>query len=143
MSLRQLACVLVGGSVCFGTYFLLKPLFGADFASDIIIFEAIPIFAFGFIKVRSLNFEDFLRAFIKHKFNKQKRIYETDIYSNEFANLYKKEVSKGARDEVTRTTGIGRNEKNKRIKETIKRAKKEFQENTKRKKQEQREIESK
>ena len=72
LNLRQLISVFVGGIICLSTYFLLKPIVGTDIASDIIIIEAIPIFAFGFIKVRSFNFETYAKIFIKHKVGKKK-----------------------------------------------------------------------
>ena len=79
LSLRQLVSVLIGGIVCLSTYFLLKPICGSNIASDIIILEAMPIFAFGFIKVRNLNFEEFIKIFLKHKLKKNIRIYETKL----------------------------------------------------------------
>lgn len=142
LNLRQLISVFIGGIICLSTFFLIKPIVGVDLASDIIIIEAIPIFAFGFIKVRSFNFETYAKIFIKHKFGKNKRTYENKLYmvnlkeeikSTDYA---KKEVRKfesvktGSENEKART--VRRNEKNKIIRERIKRAKKEFKEETKR-----------
>lgn len=141
LSLRQLISVFIGGIVCLGTYFLISPIVGADLASDIIIIEAIPIFAFGFIKVRSFNFETYAKIFIKHKLGNNKRIYENKLYMlnlKEEKNIdYAiKEVRNietvEADNENERTRAIGRTEKNKIIRERIKRAKKEFKEETKR-----------
>lgn len=142
LNLRQLISVFVGSLICLGTFFLIKPIVGVNLASDIIIIEAIPIFAFGFIKVRSFNFETYAKIFIKHKLGKNKRTYENKLYmvnlkeeikSRDYA---KKEVRKV---ESVRTNGenekartVRRNEKNKITRERIKRAKKEFKEETKR-----------
>jgi hypothetical protein len=142
LNLRQLISVLVGGIICLSTFFLIKPIVGVDLASDIIIIEAVPIFAFGFIKVRSFNFETYAKIFIKHKLGKNKRTYENKLYminlKEEVKNrdYSKKEVRKvesvkvSSENEKTRT--VGRNEKNKIIRERIKRAKKEFKAETKR-----------
>ena len=141
LSLRQLISVFIGGIVCLGTYFSISPIVGADVASDIIIFEAIPIFAVGFIKVRSFNFETYAKIFIKHKLGNNKRTYENKLYMlnlREEKNIdYAiKEVRNvetvEADNENERTRAIGRTEKNKIIRERIKRAKKEFKEETKR-----------
>ncbi len=141
LSLRQLISVFIGGIVCLGTYFSISPIVGADVASDIIIFEAIPIFAVGFIKVRSFNFETYAKIFIKHKLGNNKRTYENKLYMlnlREEKNIdYAiKEVRNvetvKADNENERTRTVGRTEKNKITRERIKRAKKEFKEKTKR-----------
>jgi len=142
LSFRQLISVFVGGVICLGTYFLIKPIVGTDLASDIIIFEALPIFAFGFIKVRSFNFETYAKIFIKHKLTNNKRTYENKIYrenlrEDENKKSAKKEVNKfefvGENEETDQRRTIGRTEKIIRIRKRIKRAKKEFEEVTKRK----------
>ena len=142
LNLRQLISVFVGGVICLGTYFLIKPIVGTDLASDIIIFEALPIFAFGFIKVRSFNFETYAKIFLKHKLTNNKRTYENKIYrenlrEDENKKSAKKEVNKfefvGENEETDQRRTIGRTEKIIRIRKRIKRAKKEFEEVTKRK----------
>lgn len=142
LNLRQLICVLVGGIICLSTFFLIKPIVGVDLASDIIIIEAIPIFAFGFIKVRSFNFETYAKIFLKHKLGKNKRTYENKLYminlkdEINYKDYAKKEVRKvesvkiSNENEIERT--VRRNEKNKITRERIKRAKKEFKAETKR-----------
>ena len=144
LSLRQLVCVFIGGIVCIGTYVIIKPFLGADLASDIIIIEAIPIFMFGFIKVRSFNFETYARIFIKHQLGKNKRTYENRLYLDIAeecisGNYVKEEVNKvetrGGSEEYERINSVGRTEKNKIIRERIKRAKKELKEETKRAKE--------
>lgn len=142
LNLRQLISVLVGGIICLSTFFLIKPIVGVDLASDIIIIEAIPIFAFGFIKVRSFNFETYAKIFLKHKLGKNKRTYENKLYminlkdEINYKDYAKKEVRKvesvkiSNENEIERT--VRRNEKNKITRERIKRAKKEFKEETKR-----------
>ena len=142
LNLRQLISVLVGGIICLSTFFLIKPIVGVDLASDIIIIEAIPIFAFGFIKVRSFNFETYAKIFIKHKLGKNKRTYENKLYminlkdEINYKDYAKKEVRKvesvkiSNENEIERT--VRRNEKNKITRERIKRAKKEFKAETKR-----------
>ena len=142
LNFRQLISVFIGGVICLSTFFIIKPIVGVDLASDIIVFEAIPIFAFGFIKVRSFNFETYAKIFIKQKLGKNKRTYENKLYlvnlkEEIITSAYaKKEVRKveksksSSENEETRT--IGRNEKNKITRERIKRAKKEFKAETKR-----------
>ena len=142
LNLRQLISVLVGGIICLSTFFLIKPIVGVDLASDIIIIEAIPIFAFGFIKVRSFNFETYAKIFLKHKLGKNKRTYENKLYminlkdEISYKDYAKKEVRKvesvkiSNENEIERT--VRRNEKNKITRERIKRAKKEFKAETKR-----------
>ena len=142
LNLRQLISVFIGGVICLSTFFIIKPIVGVDLATDIIIIEAIPIFAFGFIKVRSFNFETYAKIFIKHKLGKSKRTYENKLYmlnlKEEIKNrdYTKKEVRKvetvtiSNENEKART--VRRNEKNKITRERIKRAKKEFKEETKR-----------
>lgn len=142
LNIRQLISVFVGGVICLGTFFLIKSRVGIDLASDIIIIEAVPIFAFGFIKVRSFNFETYAKIFIKHKLGRNRRTYENKLYMENLKaeikneNYAKKEVRKvetvNACAENERTTTVGRNEKNKIIRARIKRAKKEFKEETKR-----------
>ena len=123
LNLRQLISVLVGGIICLSTFFLIKPIVGVDLASDIIIIEAIPIFAFGFIKVRSFNFETYAKIFLKHKLGKNKRTYENKLYminlkdEINYKDYAKKEVRKvesvkiSNENEIERT--VRRNEKNK------------------------------
>lgn len=142
LNLRQLISVLVGGIICLSTFFLIKPIVGVDLASDIIAIEAIPIFAFGFIKVRSFNFETYAKIFLKHKLGKNKRTYENKLYminlkdEINYKDYAKKEVRKvesvkiSNENEIERT--VRRNEKNKITRERIKRAKKEFKAETKR-----------
>ena len=142
LNLRQLISVLVGGIICLSTFILIKPIVGVDLASDIIIIEAIPIFAFGFIKVRSFNFETYAKIFLKHKLGKNKRTYENKLYminlkdEINYKDYAKKEVRKveavkiSNENEIERT--VRRNEKNKITRERIKRAKKEFKAETKR-----------
>lgn len=141
LSLRQLISVFIGGIICLSTYFLTKPIVGSEMASDIIIIEAIPIFAFGFIKVRSFDFEVFAKIFIKYKLSKHKRTYENklniELIKNEYKSVdSKKEVRKVENNkDQGETKGyerIGRTAKIKEIRARIKRAKKEFKEETKR-----------
>ena len=142
LNLRQLISVFIGGVICLGTFFFIKPIVGVDLATDIIIIEAIPIFAFGFIKVRSFNFETYAKIFLKHKLGKNKRTYENKLYminlkdEINYKDYAKKEVRKvesvkiSNENEIERT--VRRNEKNKITRERIKRAKKEFKAETKR-----------
>lgn len=142
LNLRQLISVFVGGIICLSTYFIISPFVGTDLASDIIIIEAIPIFAFGFIKIRSFNFETYAKIFIKHKLSKNKRTYENKLYiqnlRQEMNNREpaKKEVRKvetvRSDSENEETGAIRRTEKNKITRARIKRAKKEFKKETKR-----------
>ena len=142
LSLRQLICVFIGGVICLATYFLTKPIVGVDMASNIIMFEAVPIFVIGFVKVRSFAFEEFAVIFIKHQLKPKKRVYETrlDLETSvkEFIknDLAKKEVIESEfvkpSEETTRPRTIRRNEKIKTIRARIKTAKKEFKAETKR-----------
>ena len=92
LSFRQLISVAIGGVVCLGTYFIFKKLLGSNIASDIIIIEAIPIFAFRFIKIKGLNFEKYVKLLIKHKFSTKKRIYETKVKNETIKKIDNREV---------------------------------------------------
>lgn len=139
LSFRQLVCVFIGGIICLITYFLTKQFIGSNLASDIVIIEAMPIFAFGFIKVRGLNFEEYALIFIKHKLKQNKRIYENKL-KIEYIEKEKIESSKEVkkvefnkfRVEAEEQRAIGRTKKIKEIRRRIKNAKKEFKAETKR-----------
>ena len=139
LSFRQLVSVFVGGIICLATYFLTKPFIGSDLASDIVIIEAMPIFAFGFIKVKGLNFEEYALILLKHKLGKNKRIYENKL-NIEYIEKENKDNSKEVRKvefskfraEVEEPRTVRRTKKIKEIRRRIKKAKKEFKAETKR-----------
>lgn len=139
LSLRQLISVSIAGIVCLSTYFLTKPFLGSNLASDIIIIEAMPIFAFGFIKVRGLNFEEYAVIFLKHKLGRNKRTYENKL-SIEYIKNENIENSKEVKkvefnkcgSEAKEQRAIRRTSKIKEIRRRIKIAKKEFKTETKR-----------
>lgn len=79
LSLRQLICVGSAVVLSIGTYFLCTKVFGLsmDFTSYIIIIEAIPIMALGFIKIEGMPFEKYAALFIRHKMGNNKLSYAT------------------------------------------------------------------
>jgi hypothetical protein len=69
LSLRKLICSILGIIVAIGTYFLCTKVIGMtmDMASYIIILEAIPLMAIGFIQKNGMPFEKYLALLIRHK----------------------------------------------------------------------------
>lgn len=87
MSIRQLICAFVAVVVGGGTYMLLQEPIGPDNASTVLMFEVLPIFAFGFIKPKGFKTEQYLKILIKHRFTPQKRIYKNELVIDRLEEL--------------------------------------------------------
>jgi hypothetical protein len=81
MSLRKLVCFTSAVVLGVGTYFLCTKVFGLsmDAASYIIIFEAMPLMAFGFIKKDGMTFEKYFALVLRHRTGINKLPYGTEL----------------------------------------------------------------
>ena len=74
MSLRQLSCFSAAVALGIGTYFLCTKAMGMtmDSASYVIIFEALPLMAFGFIRKDGQPFEKYFALIVRHQIGNKK-----------------------------------------------------------------------
>lgn len=81
MSLRQLICFVSAVVLSIGTYLICTMMFdlSMDTASYIIIVEAMPIMAVGFIQKDGMPFEKYFALFIRHKIGANKLYYGTEL----------------------------------------------------------------
>jgi hypothetical protein len=81
LSLRKLICFSSAVVLGIGTYFLCTKVFGLtmDTASYIIIVEALPLMALGFIKKDGMPFEQYFALLIRHKTGRNQLSYETEL----------------------------------------------------------------
>lgn len=85
MSIRQLICFSSAMVLSVSSYLLLTQVLGLsmDVASYVIIFEAMPLLAIGFIKINGFTFEKHLALLIRHKTSQQVRLYKTELFAEE------------------------------------------------------------
>lgn len=88
LSARQLAAVGVAVAVVGLTAFFLYYLLGIDLKilEYILILEAMPIIAVGFIRHKGLDFEDLALIWFNHRFGPKQLPYKTDV--NFLTSLY-------------------------------------------------------
>lgn len=81
LSTRQLAAVGVAVAVVGLTAFFLYYLMGIDLKvlEYVLILEAMPIIAVGFIRHKGLDFEDLARIWYHHRFGPKHLSYQTDV----------------------------------------------------------------
>lgn len=81
LSIRQLICFSSAILLCVGTYILLVNFLGLskDIVSYIVIIEAMPLLAAGFIKKNGLTFEKYAKLFLKHKFGTKKELIKQNF----------------------------------------------------------------
>ncbi len=81
MSLRKLVCFASAVVLSVVTYFLCTKLLGLtmDTASYIIIIEAMPLMALGFIKKDGMTFEKYFALILRHKTGINKLPYGTEL----------------------------------------------------------------
>lgn len=81
LSLRKLVCFSAAVILGIGSYFLCTKFLGLsmDAASYIIIFEAMPLMAFGFIKKDGMPFEKYFALLIRHKIGTNKLPYGSEL----------------------------------------------------------------
>lgn len=124
MSIRQLLCFSIAILLAVASYFICTYILGLsmDATSYIIIAEAIPIMAIGFIKINGINFEKYAGLYIRHKIGTHKLHYETELLIDKFAqDLEKDENERGSRyawifekSQGDKTFKVKRNRKEKR-----------------------------
>lgn len=88
LSARQLAAVSLAVAVVGITAFFLYYLLGIDLKilEYVLILEAMPIIAVGFIRHKGFNFEDYALIWFNHRFGPKYLPYQTDI--NFLTSLY-------------------------------------------------------
>lgn len=81
LSARQLAAVGIAVAVVGLTAFFFYYLLGIDLKilEYILILEAMPIIAVGFIRHKGLDFEDLARIWFNHRFGPKRLPYKTDV----------------------------------------------------------------
>ena len=81
LSARQLAALGLAVAVVGVTAFLLYYLLGIDLkiVEYVLILEAMPIVAVGFIRYKGLPFEDYARIRLNHRFGAKRLLNETDV----------------------------------------------------------------
>lgn len=81
MSLRQLACFSSAVVLGVGTYFLCTKVVGMsmDAASYVIIIEALPLLALGFIRKDGQPFEKLFALFLRHQIGRKKLSYSVKV----------------------------------------------------------------
>ena len=111
LSLRKLVCFSSAVVLGVGTYFLCTKVLGLtmDTASYIIIAEALPLMALGFIKKDGMTFEKYAALLIRHKTGMNKLSYENDLADetaerkSKYAWIFEKETgSAGTGKQLTR-----------------------------------------
>lgn len=77
LTIRQCVCAAAALAICVPLFIFGKDLIGEDLVGWIIIFVAIPVFAFGFFRYDGMPFEKFLAILYRQKWvEPQKRKYE-------------------------------------------------------------------
>ena len=63
LSIRQIICFSIAIVFAIVTWIFLLPILGEDITSYIVIFEVLPCFAIGFIRINGFNFEKYAKLF--------------------------------------------------------------------------------
>ncbi len=87
LSIRQLICVVIAAVVCIATYFFIRPFIGNDLAGYFVLGEAMPIMGVGFLRINGFTFERYAMLVLRHKLNRQIRVYRTEL-SVDFFDYY-------------------------------------------------------
>lgn len=78
LTLRQLICTLIAVIVNVPLYWFGRDIIGADAASWVVIFVAMPLFLIGYFNYNGMTFEQFIKSVIQQEFvYPQKRKYIT------------------------------------------------------------------
>jgi len=83
LSIRQLICFAIAIILGVATYYFGSMFLGSDFASYLVIVEAIPVFAIGFVRKNGFTFEKYAALMFRHKFGTHKRYYKTKLEIDE------------------------------------------------------------
>lgn len=115
LSARQLASLGAAIGVVGITAFFLYYLLGIDLkiVEYILIAEAMPIIAVGFIRYKGLSFEDYVLVRLNHRFGVKRLLYKTDLDS--LTSLYPVEPQTSRRKGAD-SYGIPQKEKRRRRK---------------------------
>lgn len=81
LSLRKLVCFVIAVLLAIGTYFICTKVFelSMDLTSYIIIIEALPLMAIGFVKKDGMEFEKYFALLIRHKSGRKQYKYEPEL----------------------------------------------------------------
>lgn len=79
LSLRQLLCLTIAVVLGVVSYVALTRAVNEEIASYIVIIEALPLFAMGFVKKEGFPFEKYAALAVRHKFGTPKRKYQTEL----------------------------------------------------------------
>lgn len=81
LSLRKLVCLVSAILLCVGSYLLLTKVakLSMDITSYIVILEAIPIMAIGFIKKDGMTADKYAALILRHKLGRNKLSYATEL----------------------------------------------------------------
>lgn len=89
MSFRKIICFSIAIALGIGTYFIctfwLK--ISMDISSYLIIMQAMPLMAIGFVKKDGMNFEKYFFLFLRHKLGNNKLHYEPQLIINSIVNV--------------------------------------------------------
>jgi hypothetical protein len=100
LTMRQVLSLVAIVVINVPAYMLLSPVIGMDGAGWVIMINAVPIGAFGFVKVAGMPIEKFAFLFIMMNFvYPQNRIYASENIYEELANIVEKEKFDLKRDE--------------------------------------------
>ncbi|WP_455938155.1 PrgI family protein [Gemella morbillorum] len=104
LNLRQLICLIVAIVINVPIYWYGRKLLGDDLVGWIILINAIPIMAIGFVNYNGMNFEQLVLAVLKFEvISPQKRKYK----SNNFYEIMDKEFEKmDSNNKRTKKRGI-------------------------------------
>lgn len=101
MNIRQLVSSIIAILVGVGSYVLLKPFWGQEITSYVVILEVIPVFAVGFIRLQNMPFEKYIKLMLHHAIGQGKRTYKTELllddYIKEVENVAIEGNKKGCR----------------------------------------------
>lgn len=79
LSLRQLLTFAAALAVAIPSYLALKKSVGQSMAGYVVILEALPFFAIGFIRKNGFSFEKYIGLILAHNFRTKKRKYQTEL----------------------------------------------------------------
>jgi hypothetical protein len=96
LSLRQLICFSLAMVLCGTTYFLMTYMLhlNKDLVGYIVIFEAVPLLAVGFVRVNGFTFEKYFVMLVNHKTRLQRRTYQTELTIDKYIEKTSKKVGK-------------------------------------------------
>ena len=79
LSLRQLLIMVIAISVAIPSYVLGRKTMGQSIAGYIVILEAVPLLALGFIRKNGFSFEKYVALILRHKFQTKVKKYKPEL----------------------------------------------------------------